>query len=141
MVFETKDTVDGIPTRRGWLLPISMLGDCSKELGAGGGNRGREGKAGDMEMGAPMWRGKANEAELEIPEASAGTGFIQRLPQFIQRLGLTGREESRDLPSGEAKAAHQPYPHCLRASLLCSVALLLPLTVGLFVLSFVNFSI
>lgn len=134
MVFETKDAVDGIPTRRGWLLPISMLGDCSKELGAGGGNRGREGKAGDMEMEAPMWREKANEAELEIPEASAGTGFIQR-------LGLTGKEESRDLPSGEAKAARQPYPHCLRASPLCSVALLLPLTVGLFVLSLVNFSI
>ena len=140
-MFEMKDTVDGIPTRRGWLLPISMLGDCSKELGAGGGNRGREGKAGDMEMEASMWREKANEAELELPEASAGTGFIQRFPQFIQRLGLTGKEESRDLPSGEAKAARQPYPHCLRASLLCSVALLLPLTVGLFILSFVNFSI
>ena len=42
MVFETKDTVDGIPARRGWLVPVSMLGDYSKELGSGAGSRGRE---------------------------------------------------------------------------------------------------
>lgn len=42
MVFETKDTVDGIPARSGWLLPVSMLGDYSKELGSGAGSRGRE---------------------------------------------------------------------------------------------------
>lgn len=70
-----------------------------------------------MEVEAPMWREKANEAELEIPEASADTGFIQRLPQFIQRVGLTGEEESRDLPSGEAEAAMPTPPQSITPSL------------------------
>ena len=66
-----------------------------------------------MEVEAPMGREKANEAELEIPEASADTGFIQRLPQFIQRVRLTGEEENRDLPSGEAEAAIPTLPQSI----------------------------
>ena len=91
-----------------------------------------------MEVEAPLRREKVNEAELEIPEASADTDSIPRLPQFIPRLGLTGKEEAGTCPPVRLR---QPVPHCLRTSLLCSVAMLLPLTVGLFILSFVNFSV
>ena len=59
-----------------------------------------------MEVEAPMGREKANEAELEIPEASADTGFIQR-------VRLTGEEENRDLPSGEAEAAIPTLPQSI----------------------------
>lgn len=110
MVFETKDTVDGIPARRGWLLPVSMLGDYSKELGSGG-RQQREGggKAGDMEVEASAERDARMRQSWKYLKPVLTLAPSLRLPQFIPRLGLDRKgREAGDRPPVRLR---QPFSH------------------------------